>query len=458
MPFWSATSTTLANDQMYVNNTYKDANGNNKLTTISSANTTGYIPIDSNSTDPIVQKTSYAVQNDGKITYQYDDGTGNKIQYNSIQEIANDFGISGYTEGTTAKIKDSMQKNLSASATEQKVGPSTATSGGNTGGDTNKNGESDKYDPKAIADTQKTAQQNIDELKSGIGDGGSRKDYPKDLRYPEKMDTKKQDYVMFSMLKYEPSGINLNNAATKDSILTRSTAKISNSIGTVTMAIQGPINDMNTVGWNEGNMNPVQALAGATALALIGGGAEGASGAVSSISQLVSDQNKALKTATKAYFAGQAVQNNEIFTRTTGAIANPNIELLFNAPQLREFTFTFILSPRNTTESDSIRKIIRFFKQGMSVKKASTGLFLKTPNTFLITYKQKDSDAKYLPKIKECALQSFGVNYTPAQNYATFYNNSMTAYELTMQFKELTPIYDNDYTDLDQNADTYIGY
>ena len=70
----------------------------------------------------------------------------------------------------------------------------------------------------------------------------------------------------------------------------------------------------------------------------------------------------------------------------------------------------------------------------------------------------QDKGAKYLPKIKECALQSFGVNYTPSQNYATFYNNSMTAYELTMQFKELTPIYDNDYTDLDKNADTYIGY
>lgn len=324
---------------------------------------------------------------------------------------------------------------------------------------TSTGGDSTKAD---IDGTQKTAQQNIDDLKSGIGDGGSRKDYP-NLRYPEKMDTKKQDYVLFSMLKYEPSGLNLNNASGSTSILNRSTSKTANAIGSVTMAIQGPINDMNTVGWNDGNMNPAQALAGAGALATIGGGAEGASGALSEVSQLVTEQNKALKTATKAYFAGQAIQNQEILQRTTGAIANPNIELLFNAPMLREFTFTFILSPRNTTESDSIRKIIRFFKQGMSVKKASTGLFLKTPNTFLITYMQKgDSDqnkgAKYLPKIKECALQSFGVNYTPAQNYATFYNNSMTAYELTMQFKELTPIYDNDYTDLDKNADTYIGY
>ena len=50
MPFWSATSTTLANDQMYVNNTYKNANGNNALTTITPSNPGGYTFVNSNST------------------------------------------------------------------------------------------------------------------------------------------------------------------------------------------------------------------------------------------------------------------------------------------------------------------------------------------------------------------------------------------------------------------------
>lgn len=455
MSFWSSSSTTLPNDVTYVNNTYKNANGNNKLSTISSTNPTGYIPVNSNSTDPIVKKISYAVQNDGKITYQYDDGTGNKIQYNSIQEIANDFGISGYTDATTAKIKDSMQSNLSTSAAEKKVGPSTASTPGS--GDTNKNGESDKYDASKV----NALQQGLSSLEVA-SDTNTRGATYGNLRYPEKMDTKKQDYVLFTMYKYEPSGVNLSNATTSSSILNRSQPSSSSTpLGTVTMAIQGPINDMNTVGWNDGNMNIGQMLLAAVALPTFEGKPEAGLNAVGS---LISDTsaNKALKSTAKAFFAGQAVQNNEILQRTTGAIANPNIELLFQAPQLREFSFTFILSPRNTTESDSIRKIIRFFKQGMSVKKASTGLFLKTPNTFVIKYVQKGDDtdkgSKYLPKIKECALQSFGVNYTPAQNYATFYNNSMTAYELTMGFKELTPIYDNDYKDLDDNTSDYIGY
>jgi hypothetical protein len=111
MPFWNTSSTTLTNDQMYVNNTYKDANGKNKLSTITATNTTGYKSIDSNSTDPLIKKLSYAVQTDGKITYQYDDGTGNKVQYNSIQEVANG-GLPGYSDQTTLKLKDSMQRNL----------------------------------------------------------------------------------------------------------------------------------------------------------------------------------------------------------------------------------------------------------------------------------------------------------------------------------------------------------
>jgi hypothetical protein len=45
--------------------------------------------------------------------------------------------------------------------------------------------------------------------------------------------------------------------------------------------------------------------------------------------------------------------------RTTGAILNPNIELLFNAPSLRVFNYRFQLSAREEPESKQIQKIIR---------------------------------------------------------------------------------------------------
>jgi hypothetical protein len=401
-----------------------------KYTTINAANTTGYVPVNASSTDPIVKATQYAVQTNGATTYLYTAPAGGTRQFNSVQQIA-DGGIPGYNKTTTANLTNSMQSNLSSAA-----GKSPNTSSINP-----------------------ASQQTLTDLGTAVeSSSDTRTSYPKDLRYPRDMKSD-QDVIIFNMIQYVPTKANLSNISTANSVLSRSES--TNIIGTVTMAIQGPISDMNSVGWNDGNMNAAQAIGAAAALAGIEDGPKGLEAAVGQVSQMVSGQKKTFQAATKAFFAGQAVQNQDLFTRTTGAIANPNLELLFQAPQLREFTFTFLLSPRDEDESIMVKKIIRFFKQGMSVKTASTGVFLKTPNTFKIMYKQKgDSEkgAKFLPKIKECALQSFGVNYTPAQNYSTFNNNSMTAYEFNMTFKELIPIYDKDYKDLDGNTDEYIGY
>jgi hypothetical protein len=48
-------------------------------------------------------------------------------------------------------------------------------------------------------------------------------------------------------------------------------------------------------------------------------------------------------------------------------------------------------------------------------------------------------------RIKTCALQNCTINYTPSGNYATYQDGSMTSYEMTLSFGELTPIYNDDY-------------
>ena len=45
---------------------------------------------------------------------------------------------------------------------------------------------------------------------------------------------------------------------------------------------------------------------------------------------------------------------------------NPNMELLFNGPQLRTFGFTFKLSPRTKDEATKIKDIIYCFKRAMA--------------------------------------------------------------------------------------------
>ena len=65
---------------------------------------------------------------------------------------------------------------------------------------------------------------------------------------------------------------------------------------------------------------------------------------------------------------------------------------------------------------------------------------------------------RFLPKVKECAMVDFGVNYTPDGSYMTYDNSSMVSYEMAMSFQEIEPVYNNDYTDLDKDRDQSIGY
>ena len=85
----------------------------------------------------------------------------------------------------------------------------------------------------------------------------------------------------------------------------------------------------------------------------------------------------------------------------------------------------------------------------MSPIKESSNLFLKAPNTFKIQYLHRPQgenvDHPYIGRIKECALQSVTTSYTPEGQYATFSDGVMVSYQLTMQFQELEPVFNNDY-------------
>ena len=47
------------------------------------------------------------------------------------------------------------------------------------------------------------------------------------------------------------------------------------------------------------------------------------------------------KDAATVWFAQQAVGVRNLLSRASGAVVNPNLELLFNGPLLRNFTFNF---------------------------------------------------------------------------------------------------------------------
>jgi hypothetical protein len=258
--------------------------------------------------------------------------------------------------------------------------------------------------------------------------------------YPQKI-SPTQDILQFDMLKYRPKKFNEKQFGFED-------RQQGTSIGTVILPIPAGIADNQAVSWGPDNMNAIQA---AVAKAALDGIMDSPGAAVDSLvdsARKVARNSGEAKSGLARAIAGMASGNQNMIARTTGAILNPNMELLFNAPQLRPFNFSFVLSPRSKEEAKIVMKIIRFFKQGMAPIRSKSNLFLKSPHTFQLKYKFRGEGGRehpYLNKFKECALQSFGVQYTPSGNYSTYDDGVMTQYQVTMTFTELEPIFNDDY-------------
>jgi hypothetical protein len=82
-------------------------------------------------------------------------------------------------------------------------------------------------------------------------------------------------------------------------------------------------------------------------------------------------------------------------------------------------------------------------------------LFLRAPHVFTIRYLKGETENhpginQITPQdkdVKACALTNCSVDYTPLGSYMTYEDGTMVAYTLSLQFQELTPIYDTDYKD-----------
>ena len=276
------------------------------------------------------------------------------------------------------------------------------------------------------------------------------------LVYPTKLAESKQDIIRFNMLKYDPKKFSTE----RGNLGGFGERQVRNSIGTVTLPIPNGISDTNAVTWGGETMNAVEAMLGNIALTSIKSGFAAGAGEVQKTGENLQSGSKEVQSGLAAAFTGLALGSSggQFLSRTAGAVLNQNLELLFSAPTLRPFNFTFKLASRSETESKTIRSIIRFFKQGMSPQRSQSNLFLRAPHTFQIQYRHRNEEHKFLNKFKECALQSFNVNYTPEGQYATFNDGAMVSYQITMQFQELEPVFNDDYTSLDQNNDTEIGF
>ena len=147
---------------------------------------------------------------------------------------------------------------------------------------------------------------------------------------------------------------------------------------------------------------------------------------------------------------GVNVTTSQLLARANGEILNPNMELLFGGPTLRNFRFNYKFTPRNEKEAEQVRLIIRAFKRNMAPAaqggtQGSGNFFLKTPNVFSLRYRTGRKNHRFLNKFKQCFLTDMSTTYTGEGVYATYDDGTPVSIILDLSFKELQPIYDVDY-------------
>lgn len=289
-----------------------------------------------------------------------------------------------------------------------------------------------------------------------------------DFKYPLDLDINSQDSLLISIFARKPrtfqGGVqsSINAAAERKS---GGRIDISKRLAAILLPIQGGINDSLKVNYDKNEMNFLQGIALQGAMEAVSGltdedKAAGKSVIEGFMSKLNTNREQ-MQAMAGAVAASAALGNlkgnqspNTLGSRFNGQILNPNLELLFTGPNLREFSFQYLLTPRSPAEARQVIGIIKTFKQNMLPRTSSSAgadkqntdsFFLKTPNIFRLEYQNNGSPHPFLNKFKDCALQACNVEYTPQGTYATFPDGVMHAYRLTLQFTELDPVYAEDY-------------
>ena len=351
-----------------------------------------------------------------------------------------------------------------------------AKNGGGTGNATNGAKSTQKSSIELLRYPKDRVENDTDYLKLSIaqyrapfGLGGDGKDGPLDIIKKEKktVDGKEKTVYKADVSKFKNISSLTGTAANRESL--------KNPKYQIILPIPQQLSDISAIDWTDGTLNPLEAYGLAATASIINSGKDGILDAADTAKKIVEQlfvtgsetlKNEGVKNAIIASLSGAAVGSlggtvtpSQIVSRATGQVFNPNLELLFNGVNLRVFPFTFEFFPRNKEEADEVKLILRRLKYSMLPEKGgAAGIFIKAPYIFQLEYMKGRIRHPFLNRFKPMALTNMSVNYTGSNTYSTFYDGSPTHIKVQLLFKELNPIYKEDYDELDSTLDPSVGY
>lgn len=162
---------------------------------------------------------------------------------------------------------------------------------------------------------------------------------------------------------------------------------------------------------------------------------------------------------------GGNLSMNDISGSTRGVILNPNAEVLYESPNLREIGMVFKMVPQSQKEADNILKICQLFRksaspsygiedaianfsfnnQGFQTGDDQQGTnYIHVPKLCKFTFMTGAGPNKKIAQYKPCAMTRIDVNYTPDGTYATYSDGTPVAITLSLSFMETKIIFANE--------------
>jgi len=291
------------------------------------------------------------------------------------------------------------------------------------------------------------------------------------LRYPNKDINENGDYVLFKFKKYQaPFGdrkkvdVEGGNGKVYDYNQSNEYVPAGEDYKTIIMYMPEDISTGFKANWGG------KAFSNIGAGLLVGLGAGDAGSKLKSLGESASSQFDNLlpkggaaaiqKAITK--ITGDTISNNDIFGSISGAVLNPNVELLFDSIDMRNFNLKFKLVPRNSDESAIINEICKIFKMctlpgrnpgkvfGFE-NKGTANDFIAVPNLCQVSFMRGPKEHQSLPRYKMCAITNVDVNYTPDGAYATYADSKNpgqpVAIELAIGFQETKLVFSDEIAD-----------
>ena len=156
---------------------------------------------------------------------------------------------------------------------------------------------------------------------------------------------------------------------------------------------------------------------------------------------------------------GVELDADTVLARQGGRVLNPNAEMLFQGPVIRDFAFSFLMIARSQKEGDEIRKILRFLKLGMAPKYRTT-TYLKAPDVFTLEYKNGKGKDDLLRTVNQfnpggLALTTMNVDYAPNGYWSAYRDSQPVILKMDLNFTELRPIYEGDQAGTPEDS---VGY